>query len=67
MKILDRYVCRQVLSTSIFGVGILSVVLVLGQVFKSLLELLINHNAPLDLILSFIAYIVPVSRAIRIP
>ena len=67
MKILDRYVCRQVLSTSIFGVGILSVVLVLGQVFKSLLELLINHNAPLDLILSFIAYIVPFSLTFTIP
>lgn len=67
MKILDRYVCRQVLSTSLFGVGILSVVLVLGQVFKSLLELLINHNAPLDLILSFIAYIVPFSLTFTIP
>jgi lipopolysaccharide export system permease protein len=67
MKILDRYVLRQVLSTSLFGVGILSVVLVLGQVFKSLLELLINHNAPLDLILSFIAYIVPFSLTFTIP
>ena len=67
MKILDRYVLRQVLGTSIFGVGILSVVLVLGQVFKSLLELLINHNAPLDLILSFIAYIVPFSLTFTIP
>ena len=67
MKILDRYVLRQVLGTSIFGVAILSVVLVLGQVFKSLLELLINHNAPLDLILSFIAYIVPFSLTFTIP
>ncbi len=67
MKLLDRYVARQVLGTSIFAVGVLSVVLVLGQVFKSLLELLINHNAPLDLILSFVAYIVPFSLTFTIP
>ncbi len=67
MKILDRYVCRQVLFSSLFAVGVLSVVLVLGQVFKQLLELLINHNAPLDLVLTFISYIVPFSLTFTIP
>ena len=67
MKILDRYVSRQVLTTSLFAVGVLSVVLVLGQVFKQLLELLINHNAPLDLVLTFISYIVPFSLTFTIP
>ena len=67
MKLLDRYVCRQLLVSSIFGVGVLSVVLVLGRVFKDLLELLVNHNAPLDLILSFIAYILPFSLTFTIP
>lgn len=67
MKILDRYVCRQVLVSSIFAVGVLSVVLVLGRVFKDLLELLVNHNAPIDLILTFIAYIVPFSLTFTIP
>ncbi len=67
MKLIDRYVCRQVLATSIFAVGVLSVVLVLGQVFKQLLELLINHNAPLDLVITFISYIVPFSLTFTIP
>jgi LPS export ABC transporter permease LptF len=67
MKILDRYVCRQVLVSSLFAVGVLSVVLVLGQVFKKLLELLINHNAPLDLVVNFVAYILPFSLTFTIP
>ena len=67
MKILDRYVCRQVLVSSLFAVGVLSVVLVLGQVFKKLLELLINHNAPLDLVVDFVAYILPFSLTFTIP
>jgi lipopolysaccharide export system permease protein len=67
MKLLDRYVSRQLLSTSLFAVGILSVVLVLGNVFRQLLDLLVNHNVPLDLILSFIGYILPFSLTFTIP
>ena len=67
MKILDRYVFGQVLVTSLFAIVILSVVLVLGNIFKQLLELLVNHDAPLDLIISFIAYILPFSLTFTIP
>ena len=67
MKLIDRYVGRQVLLTGLFAVAILSVVLVLGNVFKQLLELLVNHDAPLDLILSFIGYILPFSLTFTIP
>lgn len=67
MKILDRYVSQQVLITGLFAIGVLSVVLVLGNVFKQLLELLVNHDAPLELILSFIAYILPFSLTFTIP
>ena len=67
MKLIDRYVGRQVLLTGLFAVAILSVVLVLGNVFKQLLELLVNHDAPLELILSFIGYILPFSLTFTIP
>jgi LPS export ABC transporter permease LptF len=67
VKILDRYVLRQVLVTALFAVTILSVVLVLGNIFKQLLELLVNHDAPLELIISFIAYILPFSLTFTIP
>ena len=67
MKLLDRYVSRQVLMTSSFAVAVLSVVLVLGNVFKQLLELLVNHSVPIEFILSFIAYILPFSLTFTIP
>src|SRR5579862_5065363 len=67
MKILDRYVGRQVLSTALFGIAVLSLVLVLGNIFKQLLDLLINHDVPLEYILSFIAYILPFSLTFTIP
>jgi lipopolysaccharide export system permease protein len=40
---------------------------VLGNVFKKLLDLLVNHDVPIDLILSFIAYILPFSLTFTIP
>ncbi len=67
MKLLDRYVARQTLVTACFAIAILSVVLVLGNVFKQLLDLLVNHNAPMGIVLSFIAYILPFSLTFTIP
>ncbi|MEA3209648.1 MAG: lipopolysaccharide export system permease protein [Chthoniobacter sp.] len=67
VKLLDRYVLQQVFVTGLFAVAILSVVLVLGNIFKQLLELLVNHDAPWELILSFMAYILPFSLTFTIP
>jgi lipopolysaccharide export system permease protein len=67
VKLIDRYVTRELLVTSILAVAVLSIVLVLGNIFKELLNLLVNHNAPLEFILSFIAYILPFSMTFTIP
>ena len=67
MKLIDRYVGGQLLLTSTFAVAVLSVVLVLGNVFKQLLELLVKNDTALELILSFLAYILPFSLAFTIP
>ncbi len=49
------------------AVSVLSVVLVLGNVFKQLLELLVKNDTPLELVLSFLAYILPFSLSFTIP
>jgi lipopolysaccharide export system permease protein len=67
VRLLDRYIGRQLLVTAIFAVAVLSVVLVLGNIFKKLLDLLVNQNAPASLILSFIAYVLPFSLTFTIP
>ena len=67
VRLLDRYIGRQLLVSAIFAVTVLSVVLVLGNIFKKLLDLLINQNAPPGLILSFIAYVLPFSFTFTIP
>ena len=67
MKLIDRYVGSEVLVTSLFAVAVLSVVLVLGNIFQRLLDLLVNHNVPLDFVIAFIAYIIPFSLTFTIP
>ena len=52
---------------ALFAIGVLSLVLVLGNVFKQLLDLLVNKDVPIEYILSFIAYIIPFSLTFTIP
>lgn len=67
MKLIDRYVGGQLLLTATMAVTVLSVVLVLGNVFKRLLELLVKNDTPLELVISFLVYILPFSLSFTIP
>lgn len=67
MKILDRYIGFGVLFSTLFGVLVLSLVLVLGNIFKELLDLLINRDVPLGSVLAFMLYVLPFSFTFTIP
>ena len=66
MKIIDRYIGKQLAVTAILSIAVLSVILVIGNVFK-LLDLLLNHDVPLKYILTFMLYILPFSLVFTIP
>ena len=67
MNLIDRYVGRAVFVTALYGVVVLSVVLVLGNIFKELLDLLINRDVPLKYVLLFMLYVLPFSLAFTVP
>ena len=67
MKIIDRYVGFGVLGGTSVGVLILSLVLVVGNVFKQLLDLIINHDVPAEKMFLFMAYVLPFSFTFTIP
>ncbi len=46
---------------------VLSLVLIVGNIFRKLLPLLVNHDVPLEYLVSFIAYILPFSLIFTIP
>ncbi|MBV9126889.1 MAG: LptF/LptG family permease, partial [Verrucomicrobia bacterium] len=67
MRLLDRYIGRELIVTGLFAVATLSFVIVLGQIFKKLFEYVIEHDAPASFILTFIAYALPASLSLTIP
>ena len=67
MKIIDRSVRRELLVNVLFAIAVLSLVLVAGNIFRKLLPLLVNHDVPVEYLLSFIAYVLPFSLIFTIP
>ena len=68
MKIIDRYIGTSVIATAFFGVVVLSLVLVLGNLFKQLLDVLINNpDVPIATVLAFMALVLPFSLTFTIP
>ena len=67
MKLIDRFVSRELLVNVFFAVAVLSLVLVVGNIFRKLLPLLVNHDVPVEYLLAFIAYVLPFSLIFTIP
>src|SRR5580692_2200025 len=67
VKILDRYVSSQILTTLIWTVCMLSLMLVVANAMRQLLELLMTHGLPWSYILSFIGDLLPFSMIYSIP
>jgi LPS export ABC transporter permease LptF len=67
MKLIDRYVGQGVAVTTIYGLFVLSLVLVLGNIFKELLDLMINRDVPAKYLLMFVLYVLPFSFTFTVP
>lgn len=63
----DRYIARQVFATALYAVLVLSVVLVLGNLFKEINKLLVERGAPISFLGIFIIKLLPVSLVFTIP
>ena len=67
MKLIDRFVTRELIVNLLLAIFVLSLVLVIGQIFRKLLPLLVNHDVPVEYLISFIAYVLPFSLIFTIP
>ncbi|NOX99082.1 MAG: YjgP/YjgQ family permease [Verrucomicrobia bacterium] len=68
VNIIDRYIGWQVLLASFFAVVILSVVLVLGNIFKELLSQLVDRpDISIGFVIRFMLYVLPFSLSLTIP
>ena len=67
MRISDRYIGKQVLYGTLFAILVLSLVLVLGNLFKQIRPLLVDKQAPLWMVLRFVMDVLPFSLMFTIP
>ena len=68
MKLIDHYIGRQVLLSAFFAVLVLSVVLVLGSIFKHILSQLVDRpDLDIGFVVGLLLNVLPFSLAITIP
>lgn len=67
MRLFDRYIAKQIIVGTIYAVFILSLVLVMGNLFKQARPLLVEQSAPLGLVVRFVINVLPFSLMFTIP
>src|SRR2546421_610870 len=67
MKLIDRFISRELIVNVLFAIAVLSLVLVVGNIFRKLLPLMVNHDVPMEYLITFIAYVLPFSLIFTIP
>ncbi|MEP2775693.1 MAG: LptF/LptG family permease [Luteolibacter sp.] len=67
MRISDRYIARQILVGTLYAIVVLSVVLVMGNLFQKIRPLLVEQHAPPGLVLRFVLNVLPFSLMFTIP
>jgi len=67
MRLSDRYIARQVIVGTLYAIVVLSLVLVMGNLFKQVRPLLVEQHAPPGLVFRFVLNVVPFSLMFTIP
>lgn len=67
MKTIDRYILRQLIAVTFLGVLSLTLLMLLGQLFKELHSLLVESGAPPGIVFEFIAQVIPFSLTFSVP
>ncbi len=67
LQLIDRYILGQFFVTFFFAVLVLSTVLVLANIFRRLLEVLVQTDVEFSYVLNFMAFVLPFSLTFTIP
>jgi LPS export ABC transporter permease LptF/LPS export ABC transporter permease LptG len=66
VKILDRYVCKELVTPFLLGLSIFTFLLLIDRIFD-LVDLIINKGVPVPLVLQLLVYISPAILVLTIP
>lgn len=67
MRTLDFYIFRQLTAVTLLGVVSLTLLMLLGQLFKELHALLVESGAPPNIVIDFVLQVIPFSLTFSVP
>lgn len=67
MRTLDLYIFRQLTLVTLLGVVSLTLLMLLGQLFKELHALLVESGAPASIVIDFVLQVIPFSLTFSVP
>ena len=67
MRILYRYLTGQMMAATAGAVAVLSLIIVLGNAFKQIFELLVNDELPISLIFKMVGLLIPQALTFTMP
>jgi len=67
MKILYRYLTGQMMAATAGAVAVLSAIIVLGNAFKQIFELLVNDELPISIIFKMVGLLIPQALTFTMP
>lgn len=67
MRTLDLYIFRQLAAVTLLGVVSLTLLMLLGQLFKELHALLVESGAPPSIVIDFVLQVIPFSLTFSVP
>ena len=67
MRLIDRYIGREILISSVLAVFVLNIVLVLVEIFRKLLPFILDHNVPLFYLVTILMSLLPTALVYSIP
>ena len=67
MKLIDRYIGRQITTATFMGVVVLTVLLVMGMMFQKILRQLDKFDIEIGFIAEFLVSVIPFTLALTIP
>ncbi len=67
MKTLHGYLIREIITATLATIAILTFVLVIGNIFTRIFDLLINNDVPFDFLAEFVLLLIPFSLVFTLP
>jgi lipopolysaccharide export system permease protein len=67
LKVLYRYLFVRIVTTTLLSVGVMTFILVMGNAYQNVFDLMVSNDVPLSIVLEMIVLLVPTALTFTVP